>query len=187
MRRIISIFNKNYKLLSSYKTKQGKNIMSIQSKFQKYTPWVLSLFIAFVFVQSLFFKFTNAPETQYIFGLLNEWGANTLGIEGLFLVPGIFNQYVIGSAELIASALLLGGLIARKPILNALGALIALGTMTGAIFFHLFTPLGIEVQGDGGALFGMAVGIWFSSLVILYLRREALCSLKCCAIQCKNK
>jgi uncharacterized membrane protein YphA (DoxX/SURF4 family) len=154
--------------------------MSTESRIRKYAPWVLSIFISFVFIQSLFFKFTNAPETQYIFSVLNEWGANTLGIERLFLVPGIFNQYVIGSAELIASALLLGGLIAKKPILNALGTLIALGTMTGAIFFHLFTPLGVEVQGDGGTLFVMAVGIWISSLIILFVRKQELCGLMCC-------
>ncbi|MFK7888798.1 MAG: hypothetical protein AB8G16_18220, partial [Gammaproteobacteria bacterium] len=57
---------------------------------------VLSVFIAFVFIQSLFFKFTDAPETQHIFGTLNEW-TRSLGVGNLFARNGIFSQYVIGS------------------------------------------------------------------------------------------
>ena len=128
---------------------------------------VLSLFISFVFIQSLFFKFTNAPETQHIFGTLNDWSASLIGVENLFLLPGVFNQYVIGTVELIAATLLLLGFFTKAKILNPLGALLALAVISGAIFFHLFTPLGIEVQGDGGALFAMAVGVWVSSLILI--------------------
>lgn len=160
---------------------------SNQSKAQKLLPWGLSLFISFVFVQSLFFKFSNAPETQHIFGTLDAWAADVFGVEGLFLAPGIFNQYVIGSAELVASLLLLAGLMTKFKFLNPVGALMALGVISGAIFFHLFTPLGIEVQGDGGTLFYMAVGIWFSSLILIYTGRCHLCQLmkKCCGNSCK--
>jgi hypothetical protein len=70
---------------------------------------------------------------------------------------------------------LLGGLLFKKPFVNALGALLALGIISGAIFFHLFTPLGVEVQGDGGTLFGMAIGVWLSSILILFLRKGVLC------------
>lgn len=143
--------------------------------FKNYLPAILSLFISFVFIQSLFFKFSGSPETVYIFTTLNEWASHRFGLEGLFLPPGIFNAYVIGSAELAASLLLLGGLIFKKPLVNALGALLALGIISGAIFFHLFTPLGVEVQGDGGTLFGMAVGVWLSSALILFLRKSLLC------------
>ena len=128
---------------------------------------ILSLFISFVFIQSLFFKFTNAPETQHIFGTLNDWSASLIGVENLFLLPGVFNQYVIGMVELIAATLLLLGFFTKAKILNPLGALLALAVISGAIFFHLFTPLGIEVQGDGGALFAMAVGVWVSSLILI--------------------
>jgi hypothetical protein len=43
---------------------------------RKYLPIILTLYIAFVFIQSLFFKFTNSPETQYIFGTLDAWGGS---------------------------------------------------------------------------------------------------------------
>lgn len=145
------------------------------TKIKTYLPAILSIFISFVFIQSLFFKFSGSPETVYIFTTLNEWTAQRFGLEGLFLPPGIFNAYVIGSAELISSLLLLGGLIFKKPLINVFGGLLALGVISGAIFFHLFTPLGIEVQGDRGALFGMAVGVWLSSALILFLRKDLLC------------
>lgn len=148
---------------------------SVSCRVKAALPWVLSLFISFVFIQSLFFKFSDAPETQHIFNTLNQWASDSFGIEGLFIVPGIFNQYVVGSAELLASVLLLLGLFTKHKFLNPLGALVAFGVISGAIFFHLFTPLGVEVQGDGGALFGMAVGIWISSLVLIIKGRHALC------------
>lgn len=138
----------------------------------------LTVFIAFVFIQSLFFKFSNSPETQYIFGTLNSW-AGSLGFPGLFAARGIFSQYVVGSFELIASVLLLAGFVLRKPIVHALGAALALGVISGAIFFHLFTPLGIQVRNtdgtlDGGELFALACGIWCCALGILWIRRHQI-------------
>ena len=108
-----------------------------------------------VFLDSLRFKFTNAPETQVIFGKLNDWAAS-LGVDGLFAQTGLFSQYTIGTAELIASTLLLIGILPAFRRLQALGALIAVAVMTGAISFHLFTPLGIDPNNDGGGLFFMA-------------------------------
>ena len=145
------------------------------SPAKKYALMALTVYIAFVFIQSLFFKFTNSPETQYIFGTLNAWGA-TLGFPGLFAPKGIFSQYVVGSTELVASALLLTGFFLRKPVIHALGALMAMGVISGAIFFHLFTPLGVQVLNtdgtlDGGELFALACGVWLSALAILVLRR----------------
>jgi uncharacterized membrane protein YphA (DoxX/SURF4 family) len=136
----------------------------------------LTVFIAFVFIQSLFFKFSNSPETQYIFDALNSW-AGSLGFPGLFAAHGIFSQYVVGSFELIASVLLLAGLALRKPIVHALGAALALGVISGAIFFHLFTPLGVQVRNtdgtlDGGELFALACGIWCCALGVLWIRRH---------------
>ncbi len=144
------------------------------NKLKKYLPTALALFISFVFIQSLFYKFTSSPETLHIFGTLDQWAAS-LGFAGLFLPPGIFNYYVVGTAELIASALLLLGTFAPKlHRLQPVGALLALGVISGAIFFHLFTPLGIEVQGDSGTLFFMACGVWVSALIILIMRRHLL-------------
>lgn len=145
------------------------------TRFRNGLLTVLTVYIAFVFVQSLFFKFSNSPETQYIFGTLDAWGAS-LGFPGLFAPSGIFSQYVVGSMELVASALLLAGLLLRKPWVHALGALMALGVISGALFFHLFTPLGVQVRNtdgslDGGELFALACGVWLAAAGILALRR----------------
>lgn len=134
-------------------------------------PVVLTLFVSFVFIQSLFFKFTDSVETQYIFNTLDDWGAS-LGFAGLFGHGGIFSQYVVGSAELIASSLLLLGLTRQLRILRPIGALLGLGVISGAIFFHLFTPLGVAVpnadgSSDGGLLFGLACAVFASNLLLL--------------------
>lgn len=154
--------------------------MPTKASFQSALPWVLSLFVAFVFIQSLFFKFTGSPETVYIFETkLDAWAAS-LGYAGIFAPGGIFSAKVIGSLELLASAMLLLGLfIPRFLLLNGLGALLGLGVITGAIGFHLFTPLGIAVHNadgssDGGALFAMACGVWLSCAGLVYLRRHVL-------------
>ena len=143
----------------------------------------LALYIAFVFVQSLFFKFTDSPETIYIFQTkLDPWAAS-LGFPGLFAPGGLFNAHVIGSAELLASVLLLTGtFVVRWRTLQALGAVLALGVISGAIFFHLFTPLGVAVvnadgSSDGGELFTLAGGVWICSAVLIWLHRERLLGL----------
>lgn len=148
----------------------------MQSRSRSILLFVLTAYVAFVFIQSLFFKFTNSPETQYIFGTLNAWAAS-LGAPGLFAPNGIFSQYVIGTFELIASTILLIGYFLRKPVLHAFGALMSMGVISGAIFFHLFTPLGVQVLNtdgtlDGGELFSLACGVWVASLIILLLRKQ---------------
>lgn len=137
---------------------------------------VLSVFISFVFIQGLFFKFTGSPETDHIFNTLNAWAAG-YGFDGLFVAPGVFNAYVVGSAELVGALLLLSGLFLKRPLLTALGSLVALGVITGAVFFHLFTPLGVVVMDDGGTLFGMAVGVLISSLVLILMHKSTLLGL----------
>lgn len=117
--------------------------------------WMLSAYIAFVFVQSLFFKFTGSEESIFIFSTLRAWS----GI-GLFEPAG---RWIIGICELIASILLL------LPRTRIFGAALAIGIMTGAISFHLFTPLGVEILGDGGELFILACGVWISGWIILAL------------------
>jgi len=120
-----------------------------------YIVWSLSAYIAFVFVQSLFFKFTGSEESIFIFSTLRDWS----GI-GLFEPAG---RWIIGTAELIASILLF------VPRARIFGAAMAIGIMTGAIFFHLFTPLGVVIMGDGGELFTLACGVWLSGWIILAL------------------
>lgn len=146
------------------------------SFIRKYLPVGLTLFSVAIFLDSLRFKFTDAPETQTIFGKLDAW-ATGFGADGVFDKTGIFSQYVIGSAELVASVLLILGLFSRFAKFGVLGNLIAFGVMTGAVSFHLFTPLGIDPNNDGGLLFVMAVLVWLSQIVMLILRRDILVGL----------
>ncbi|MBO6792666.1 MAG: DoxX family protein [Balneolaceae bacterium] len=111
--------------------------------------WILRLVAAFIMLQTLFFKFSGAPESIYIF--------ETVGLEP-------FGRYASGLAELIASVLLL------IPRTTWLGAMLALGVMAGAIVSHL-TVLGIEVQNDGGTLFAMALIVTISSAILLWANR----------------
>ena len=134
---------------------------------------VLSVVISFIFIQSLAFKFTGSPETDHIFETLDAWAAG-FGFSGLFVPPGPFNAYVIGTAELIASAFLLWGAIRNKACFTAVGAVMAVGVISGAIFFHLFTPLGVEVHGDGGTLFIMACIVWISGAILALKYRKSL-------------
>ena len=140
--------------------------------------WLLTLYVAFVFIQSLFFKFTGSPETVYIFqGKLDPWAAS-LGFPGVFAPGGIFSAKVVGAAELLASLLLLAGAaISRRREVQVLGAAMGLGVISGAIFFHLFTPLGVAVvntdgSSDGGELFMLACGVWLACAALLWLRRS---------------
>ena len=122
---------------------------------------LLTLFIMFVFIQSLFFKFTDSFETIFIFSKLGDWS----GLEWF----GLYGAYIVGTAELIASIIL----ITR---FHAVGAVMALGIMTGAIFFHLATPLGVVqpafdeagriIGDDAGGLFIMACLVWLSALIL---------------------
>ena len=66
-----------------------------------------------------------------------------------------------------------------KKILIPLGALMAFGVITGAIFFHLFTPLGINVQDDGGTLFFMASGVWVSSGILILMHKSLILKTLC--------
>ena len=114
--------------------------------------WILQLIAAAILAQTLFFKFSGAEESKFIF--------STLGAEP-------WGRVASGCAELVAVILLLA------PRTVALGALLALGVMTGAIGSHL-TKLGIVVQNDGGLLFGLALTVFACSAVVLVLRRREI-------------
>ncbi len=148
------------------------------SWLRKHGHWLLTAYVAFVFIQSLFFKFTGSPETVYIFqGKLDPWAAS-LGFAGVFAPGGIFSAKVVGSFELIASVLLIAGaFLSKQRVVQVLGAAMGLGVISGAIFFHLFTPLGVAVvntdgSSDGGELFMLACGVWLACAALLWLRRE---------------
>ncbi len=108
--------------------------------------------VALILLQTLFFKFTGAEESKYIFSTLmgeqNEW----------------IGRIGSGIVELIASILLL------IPSTVWLGAFLALGVSAGAIFSHL-TKLGFVVKDDGGLLFGLACTVFIASLILLYIHR----------------
>lgn len=148
--------------------------MSESSKARFWAGWLLSAYVAFVFLQSLAFKFTGSQETVIIFNTLGDWMAS-LGFLAWLSEP--FRNYggwVIGLTELIASGLILW------PRTRFWGALIALGVISGAIFFHLFTPLGVDRvvdeagNTDGGVLFMMACGVWISSLIVIWMNRSTV-------------
>lgn len=114
--------------------------------------WACRLLAAAILGQTLFFKFTGAPEAMYIF--------STLGVEP-------WGRIGTGMLEAAAVVLLL------HPRTPALGALLACALMAGAIVSHL-TRLGIEVQGDGGLLFKLALTTMAAGLVVLLLHRREL-------------
>ncbi len=122
----------------------------------KVLDWVLRIVAAGILLQTLFFKFTGAPESVYIF--------STLGAEP-------WGRIGSGIAELIAAVLLL------VPRTAWMGAIMAMGIMAGAILSHLFV-LGIEVQGDGGLLFILGIVVFLASAVALWNRREEIPFLK---------
>ena len=150
--------------------------LQMKNALSRYAPIAYVLIASAVFLDSLRFKFTNAPETQTIFGKLDAW-AGSFGAAGLFAQTGLFSQYVIGTAELFASVLLLSSLVPALSRLRTIGALIASAVMTGAVSFHLFTPLGIDPNEDGGGLFAMAVVVWLSSVMMLVATRRTLADL----------
>jgi len=143
------------------------------SRLTKLAPHVLAAFMAAVFLDSLRFKFTDHPNTQEIFGRLNGW-AGSLGAPGLFAHSGLFSQYVIGGIELLAATLLILGMAPRRGHLQAAGALAGVLVMTGAVGFHLFTPLTTDPNHDGGGLFVAAcTNLVFGLLLLgLFRRRE---------------
>lgn len=112
--------------------------------------WLLRIVAAVILLQTLFFKFTGAEESIWIF--------TTLGAEP-------WGRYLSGTAELAAAVMLL------VPRTAWAGATLALGVMAGAILSHL-TLLGIEVMGDGGLLFGLGVLVFVASAVSLWIHRD---------------
>ena len=122
------------------------------TKSQAILSTLLQLAAAGILLQTLFFKFTGAEESVYIF--------STLGMEP-------WGRIGSGVAELVAAALLL------YPRTAAIGALLALAVMSGAIISHL-TVLGLEVKNDGGLLFMLAIAVFAASVTVLFIRRGQL-------------
>ena len=142
------------------------------SKLQIATT-LLCVWVSFVFLQSLFFKFLGHEETDIIFNTIAAWLSSVSFLawsSALFMSVG---GYAIGGAELVATFLL------WMPRTRLIGAGMGVAVMSGAIFFHLFTPLGVVRKindagdTDGGALFAMACSVWVSCIIIALLTRRA--------------
>jgi uncharacterized membrane protein YphA (DoxX/SURF4 family) len=124
--------------------------MSIQLSAASIAPWVLRIIAALTMLQTLYFKFTGADESVYIFSQLGmePWGRIGTGI-----------------LELIASILIL------YPRTTFFGSVLAIGLMSGAIVAHL-TKLGVTVKNDGGQLFIYASLVFVSSLILAIIYRN---------------
>jgi uncharacterized membrane protein YphA (DoxX/SURF4 family) len=120
----------------------------------KIFQWVLRLIAAVILLQTLYFKFTGHPESVQLFTILGmePWGR---------IGTGVF--------ELLASILIL------IPRTTLPGALLGLGLMCGAIFFHL-TKLGINYGGDS-LLFIYAVIVFVACLLLIFLNKKQIPSL----------
>ena len=114
--------------------------------------YIIRIIISIILIQVLFLKFTGAPESIYLFEMI--------GLEPI-------GRYSSALVELLAGILML------IPTTKTWGALLTVGTMIGALFFHL-TTLGIVVNGDGGLLFGMAIVTFILAITILLLHKEEL-------------
>jgi uncharacterized membrane protein YphA (DoxX/SURF4 family) len=121
----------------------------------KHLALVFRLIAAAILLQTLFFKFSGAEESKFIF--------SSLGVEP-------WGRWFAGISELVACTLLL------LPRTQAFGALAAIGIMMGAVLSHLFV-LGVVVQNDGGLLFGLACTVLIASIGVVVLNREAIADL----------
>ena len=133
--------------------------MTHLSKAQTVVSWCLQFAVAAILLQTLFFKFTGAEESVYIFSAVGRF-TNIPGVEP-------WGRIGSGVVELVASVLLL------VPATASLGAVVTLAVLAGAIMSHLLI-LGIEVKGDGGLLFGLALTAFVGSAIVLALRRAQL-------------
>jgi len=124
----------------------------MSKKPNKIVLWILRIVPAVILLQTLFFKFTAAEESVYIF--------SKLGIEP-------WGRIGSGVGELIAAILIL------IPATTGIGALLALGIISGALVSHL-TVLGIEVLGDGGLLFIYALIVFLSCASLVFFERDKL-------------
>ena len=124
--------------------------MSMSFSISGIAPWVLRILAALIMLQTLYFKFSGAEESVYIFSQLGmePWGRIGTGI-----------------LELIASILIL------YPGTTFFGSLLAIGLMLGAIGAH-FTKLGIVVKNDGGQLFIFALLVLVSSITLAVIHRN---------------
>jgi len=150
--------------------------------------WLIVVWICFIFLGSLPYKFTDHPDTIHIFSTIGQWMNGILGttIGTLFTR---FGAYATGLAELVTCIVLISPILylrkknrdgesafrSIRARMHTIGGGMASLIMAGAVFFHLFTPLGIEVlhqgQSDGGSLFRAAVSILVLGIVMVFINK----------------
>lgn len=118
----------------------------------KTVTWILRIIAAVILIQTLYFKFSGAEESKYIFSML--------GMEP-------YGRIGSGVAELVAAILIL------IPRTTLLGALVGIGVMTGAIFSHIFV-LGLEVKNDGGLLFSLAIIVFTCCSILVFQQKDKI-------------
>jgi hypothetical protein len=117
---------------------------------------IAAIIAAIILLQTLYFKFTAHPDSVFIF--------SQLGIEP-------YGRIGVGIMELATGILLI------IPRTTLVGAVLGLGVIAGAIGAHLFI-LGLEVQNDGGQLFGLAVVVLICCTIIVWLKKCDIAAIK---------
>ncbi len=133
--------------------------MTRSQRILNLVAWAAALWIAYEFLWYEQYKLTgNVGSIDGVFQPLANW----------FGIPAHEKPIRLGVAtlEIIASVLVL------IPRTRIWGAALALGTMSGAIFFHTIGPIGIDPYGDGGQLFKEACFTWLMAALILAIHRR---------------
>ncbi len=134
-------------------------------RIHRLLTWPAALLIAGVLLWYEQYKLTGNPGSVELFTTITDW-LHLGGYEKPLRLS-------VAIAEIIASVLVV------IPFTRMFGALFALGIMSGAIFFHVVSPLGIDPYNDGGQLFKQACMVWLCSVFILVsYRNEAIAILR---------
>jgi len=137
--------------------------LSRTDKLLRLLAWPAAIWIAYELLWYEQYKLTGNEGSVYLFTILSDW-LGTPGGEKPF-------RLFVAILEIICAVLVL------IPRTRMIGAALSLGTMSGAIFFHTVSPLGIDPYGDGGVLFKEAVFTWFAAAFILYAHRAEVFAL----------
>lgn len=125
--------------------------------------WIGAAYVAFIFLWYEQYKLLGDQGSRDLFTILTDW----FGFHGYEAVMRIG----VGLCEIVASLFIL------TPAVQGLGAIGALMLMSGAIFFHLVTPLGVDPYNDGGVLFKEACSVWITSVVLIWWRRAQIATI----------
>jgi uncharacterized membrane protein YphA (DoxX/SURF4 family) len=136
---------------------------STANRILRLLTWPAAIWIAYELLWYEQYKLTGNEGSVHLFTILSDW-LGTPGGEKPF-------RLFVAILEIFCAVLVL------IPRTRLIGALLSLGTMSGAIFFHTVSPLGIDPYGDGGVLFKEAVFTWFMAAFIVFVLRDELFAL----------